>query len=108
MSGTSWYIAVIAICAACTILERAFPFLVFRGEKVPEPVAYLGRVLPMAIITTLIIYCLRGIDLHSAASALPQLVACAVTVVLHLWRRSTMLSIVGGTVCCMLLTQFAF
>ena len=108
MSSTAWCISVIAVCTACTVFERAFPFLVFRGKKVPEPVTYLGKVLPMAIITTLIIYCLRNIDLASASSAAPQLVACAVTVLLHLGCRNTMLSIAGGTLCCMLLTQFVF
>ena len=79
-----WVISVIAVCAGCTFLERAFPFLLFRGKTVPEPVSTLGKLLPMAIITT------------------------AVTVILHLWKGSTMLSIAGGTVCCMLLTQAVF
>lgn len=102
-----WIVAVIAVCTACTLLERALPFLVFRGGRVPEPVAYLGRVLPMAIIMTLIFYCLRNVELTSL-SCLPQLIACAVTVLLHLWKGKTMLSIAGGTLCCMLLTQFVF
>lgn len=105
---TLWTIAVIAVCAACTQLERALPFLVFRGKKVPEPIEYLGRVLPMAIITTLIFYCLRNVEFSSASAWAPQLIAAAVTALLHLWRRSTMLSIAGGTICCMLLTQFVF
>ena len=104
--NVSWVVAVIAACALCTLLERALPFLIFRGRQVPEPVRYLGRVLPMAIMTTLVFYCLR--DLVFDRSALPRLIACAVTAALHLWRRSTLLSIAGGTLCCMLLTQFVF
>lgn len=100
--------AVIALCALCTFFERALPFLIFRGRRVPERVEYLGRVLPMAIIATLIFYCLRNVDLSAADSWAPQLISCAVTVLLHLWRRSTMLSIAGGTLCCMLLTQLVF
>ena len=105
---TLWTIAVIAVCSLCTMLERALPFLVFRGRKVPEPVEYLGRVLPMAIIATLIFYCMRNVEFSSPASWAPQLISATVTVLLHLWRRSTMLSIAGGTICCMLLTQFVF
>ena len=105
---TAWILAVIAVCALCTLLERALPFLLFRGKRVPEPVAYLGKVLPMAIIATLVVYCLRGIDFHSAAACAPQLLAAAVSALLHLWKRSTLLSIAGGTLCCMLLTQFVF
>ena len=99
-------VAIIAICAVCTLFERAFPFLMFRGEKVPGWVKYLGKVLPAAIIMTLIVYCLRSFGLSRAL--LPQLIACAVTVGLHLWRRNTLLSIAGGTVACMLLTQLVF
>ena len=103
-----WVMAVIAVCAGCTFLERAFPFLIFRGRTVPEPISTLGKLLPMAIITTLVFYCLRGLSFTAPASWAPQIVACAVTVGLHLWKGSTMLSIAGGTLCCMLLTQFVF
>ena len=103
-----WVLAVIAVCALCTLFERALPFLLFRGKRMPEPVNYLGRVLPMAIIATLVVYCLRGVEFRTAAACAPQLLSCAVTALLHLWKRSTLLSIAGGTLCCMLLTQFGF
>ena len=103
-----WVISVIAVCADCTFLERAFPFLLFRGKTVPEPVSALGKLLPMAIITTLVFYCLRSITFSEPAAWVPQVIASALTVILHLWKKSTMLSIAGGTVCCMLLTQVVF
>ena len=106
--NTLWIITVITICALVTVFERAFPFLVFRGREVPDPVRYLGTVLPMAIITTLIFYCLRSIEFHAVSAWAPQIISGAVTVALHLWKRSTLLSIAGGTVCCMLLTQIVF
>ncbi len=99
-------LAVIAVCAVCTFLERALPFLVFRGREVPKVVKDLGEALPAAIIMTLIVYCLRSYV--SSAAILPQLIACAVTVGLHLWRRNSFLSIFGGTAVCMLLTQLVF
>ena len=99
-------LAVIAVCAVCTLLERALPFLIFRGREVPKVVKNLGAALPAAIITTLIVYCLRSYVF--SAAVFPQLIACAVTVGLHLWRRNSFLSIFGGTAVCMLLTQFVF
>lgn len=101
-------ILIIAVCAACTVIERALPFLIFRGREVPEPVRYLGRVLPMAIMATLVMYCLKGISFSSAAGCLPLLLGSAVTALLHLWKGSTMLSIFGGTACYMLLIQVVF
>lgn len=106
--NTSRVIAVIAICAFVTLLERAFPFLIFGGKDVPAPVRYLGTVLPMAIITTLIIYCMRNVNFRAASEWAPQILSAAVTAALHLWRRSTLLSIAGGTICCMILTQLVF
>ena len=98
-------IAIIAVCGICTLLERA---LIFSGRAVPEPVRYLGRVLPMAIMATLVIYCLKGISFSSAAGFAPLLIASAVTAVLHLWKRSTLISIFCGTVCYMALVQLVF
>lgn len=101
-------IIIIAVCALCTLFERAFPFLIFRGKEVPPAINYLGKVLPMAIIATLIIYCIKGISFASVVGWAPYLIACAVTAVLHLWRRSALLSIVGGTACYMILVQLVF
>lgn len=99
---------VIAICVACTQLERALPFLIFRGKEVPSVVKYLGKVLPMAIMATLIIYCIKGISFVSPVGWAPYLIACAVTVALHLWKSNTLLSIFGGTACYMILIQMVF
>ena len=101
-------LVIIAICAACTQLERALPFLIFGRRSVPKVVSYLGRILPMAVMAALVIYCLRGITFASPDGFAPQLIAAAVTAGLHLWKRSTLLSIVGGTACYMLLVQLVF
>ena len=101
-------ILVIAVCAAATPLERWLPFLLFRGRAVPPVVQYLGKLLPMAVMATLVIYCLRDVTFAAAADFVPELIAIAVVVGLHLWRRSTFLSIVGGTVCYMALVQLVF
>ena len=106
--STTQSILIIAVCALCTFAERALPFLLFRGKEVPEIVRDLGRVLPMAIMATLVMYCLKGITFSSAAGFAPPLIASALTALLHIWKRNTMLSIFGGTVCYMLLVQIVF
>lgn len=101
-------IAIIAVCVACTFLERALPFLLFGGREVPKIVRYLGRILPMAVMTTLVVYCLRGITFTAAGEFLPELISVAVVAALHLWRRNTFLSIVVGTALYMVLVQMVF
>ena len=98
----------IAICSVCTLFERALPFLLFRGKEVPKAINDLGKMLPLAIMTTLVFYCVRNVEFTAAAGWAPQLISCAVTSILHIWRGNTLLSIAGGTICCMVLTQFVF
>lgn len=86
-------IAIIAVCAACTFLERWLPWLLFGRRAVPKVVEYLGRILPMAVMVSLLVYCLRGMQFTSAGAWVPQVIAVGVTAGLHWWRRSTLLSI---------------
>ncbi|MCC8023107.1 MAG: AzlD domain-containing protein [Clostridiales bacterium] len=108
--STTETLFIVAVVAVITFLTRALPFLLFRGEKeLPRTVAFLGEVLPPAIIAVLIVYCLKDVSvLKGAANFLPELLAVLVVAGLHLWRRNTLLSIGGGTLCYMLLVQFVF
>ncbi len=99
----------IAVAALVTIALRFIPFLVFgENRKTPPLVSYLGQVLPFAIMGMLVIYCLKGISLTVAPFGIPELLGCAVVAVLHIWKRNTLLSIGGGTLCYMFLVQFLF
>ena len=64
--------------------------------------------LPGAIFSMLIIYCLRNVSLFSGSHGLPELIAIAVTAALHLWKHQMLLSIAGGTISYMLLVQLVF
>ncbi len=100
---------IIAVAGAVTLMLRFLPFLVFSGKRETPPyIVYLGKVLPYAIMGMLVIYCLRGISFTATANYLPELIACAVVVLAHVWKRNTLLSIISGTVCYMLLVQFVF
>ena len=100
---------IIVVAGAVTLLLRFLPFLIFNGKRETPPyIIYLGKVLPYAIMGMLVIYCLRGISFTAAANFLTELIACAVVVLAHVWKRNTLLSIISGTVCYMLLVQFVF
>ena len=102
-------IITIALCVAGTMLTRFLPFLVFSPKKpTPRFVQYLGKALPCAIFGMLVVYCLKNVDVLSGSHGMPELIAIAVTVGLHLWRRQMLLSIAGGTLCYMLLVQLVF
>lgn len=99
----------VAVIALVTALTRFVPFLVFGGgRKPPQVVERLGAVLPGAIMAMLVVYCLKGVTFSSAEGWLPAFIGVFVTAGLHVWKRNTLLSIVGGTVCYMLLVQLVF
>ena len=99
----------IAVIALVTAALRFLPFWIFReNRKSPPLVSYLGQVLPFSIMGMLVVYCLRNISFAASPFGIPELIGCAVVVSLHLWKRNTLLSITGGTVCYMLLIQLVF
>lgn len=109
MLTTTGAIAAIAVMAIVTFLTRALPFLLFdRGSAPPKLILYLGRVLPPAIIAMLIVYCLKGVSFTQVEGWLPQFIAVAAVVVLHLWKHNNLLSIFGGTILYMVLVQAVF
>ncbi len=105
MDATLYLIAVIGVMAGATLLTRALPFLLFaRGAEHPT-LLYLGRVLPPAVMTLLLLYCLKDVPLATAPHGLPEALALAAVVGLHLWRRNALLSIGAGTGLYMFLVQ---
>jgi len=102
-------IATIAIAAVVTAALRFLPFLIFgENRKTPAIIAYLGQVLPYAIMGMLVVYCLKDVSVTAAPFGIPEAIGCTVVVLLHIWKRSTLLSIGGGTLVYMLLVQFVF
>lgn len=102
-------IITIGVCVLGTMITRFLPFLVFSSKRpTPKYVQYLGKALPTAIFGMLVVYCLRNVSFLTGSRGIPEALAVAVTVLLHLWKRQMLLSIAGGTVCYMLLVQLVF
>jgi branched-subunit amino acid transport protein AzlD len=95
---------VILISAAITFLLRALPFICFRGnKKMPEKLVYLGEILPSAIMAVLIVYCLKDIGGDWTGVGIPRLISVGIVALSYKWKHNTLLSILGGTVCYMIL-----
>ena len=102
-------ILLIAVISLVTMLLRFLPLWIFgNGQQTPAIIQYLGKVLPYAIMGMLVVFCLKGVTFISAPYGLPELIACGVVIGLHIWKRNTAVSIVGGTVVYMLLVQMVF
>lgn len=105
MRDTLRLLLFICIGGGVTLLSRELPFLLFSRRSIPGVVLYLGKVLPMAIMCILVLYCVKDISFAGAAGWLPKLASLAAVTGLHLWKRNTTLSIFAGTVCYMVLIR---
>lgn len=99
----------VAVIALVTFATRVLPFLIFPGNKKTPPfVAYLGNVLPYAVMGMLVVYCLKSVNPLAAPYGLPELISIVLVIAAHKWKHNLLLSIAGGTVIYMFLIQVVF
>lgn len=108
MLSTSQMLITVLVAGAVTFATRLIPFAAFGKREVPKIVKYLGDIMPPAIIGILIIYCIKDSYTFDMNTLAPQLIAIALTVIVHLWKRNTLISISVGTVSYMLLIHYVF
>lgn len=109
MADTRHAMIVIAVMGLAVLATRILPVLIFgRGEKVPEFILYLGRVVPYTAMGLLIVYCLRDMPLLDSPHGLPEALALAVVTGTYLWKRNTIFSVVIGTALYMFVVQSVF
>ena len=108
LTASQTLITVLAVALGCMITRFA-PFVIFPDSKEPpEVVTWLGKVLPAAMMGLLVVYSLKGVSLVSPPHGIPEFLAILVIVLLHRWKRNTLLSIAVGTAVYMLLVQTVF
>ncbi len=101
-------IITIACVVLGTMVTRFLPFIIYpEGKKPPEFIRYLGEVLPYAVIGLLVVYCLKDVP-GSGTYGIPEAIAILFIIIIHKWRKNTLLSIGGGTVIYMILVQTIF
>ena len=98
--------ATIGIIALATLLIRAAPFVLFpKAQKTPPFIRYLGRVLPHAVMGMLVVYCFKAVNFTRPPYGLPEILAALAALILHLWKRSVILSIAASTILYMVLLK---
>lgn len=109
-AGFLYSVSIITAVAVTSYFLRAFPFLVLnkKNKAVEKYMMYLGKVLPPAVIGILIIFCLKDTSIVNSLYGIPEMLAVAVVVLLHVWKRNSLISILGGTVFYMYLVQKIF
>ena len=100
-------LAIIAVIATITAMFRFAPFLIF-SKNPPKQILYLGKVLPPAVMSMLIVYCLKNTSFTTYPFGVPELIAMMFVIIVHRWRHNTLLSVAGGTLFYMLMMQVVF
>ncbi len=97
------------LVSLATIFTRVLPFILFpENKEIPKYIKYLSDVLPYTIIGMLVVYCLKDVSFKLHPYALPEIISVAVIIVLHLWRKNTLLSIGIGSFLYIMLIQYVF
>lgn len=105
----TYSVSAIAVVALVTWLTRATPYLLFGGKsELPDTVSYLGTVLPASIMVILVVYFLRNIDLTVFPFGLAELLSAALVAAVQFIKKNTILSILLGTACYMILIRTVF
>lgn len=103
MPDVSYLVAGAAVAAAITFALRLTPFALASALRDSPLLADFGRWMPAGAVIILAVYCLAQVDYSGPAHGVPELVAVAATICLHLWRRNAVVSIVVGTATCVAL-----
>ena len=108
MSFTEQLITITVVVLG-TMTTRFLPFILSpSNKKTPPLIAFLGKVLPSAVMGLLVVYSLKDTSLFGPTHGLPETIAVAFTIILQLVLKNLLLTIAGGTIAYMLLVQFIF
>jgi branched-subunit amino acid transport protein AzlD len=108
MISSNYAVAAVVGMAAVTVLLRAVPFLAASPLKRYPIVERLGRFLPSAIMTLLVLQTLHGSAAENQAGPWQELVAIGVAIILQLWLRQALVSIFTATLLYVAFRNVAF
>jgi branched-subunit amino acid transport protein AzlD len=84
---------------------RVFPFLFFREKASETFLALVEKTAPPVAMTVLAFNAISGPIKEDLHTAIPVLAASAFTALVHLWKRNSLISIIGGTALYMVLNR---
>ena len=106
---TAGYIlTAVFVAAGITFMLRLLPFGLKKALAGSELLDALSHGIPLGAVALLAIYAVAKIDYSSFTTAAPYLAGLVVTVGVHLWRKNMVLSMVAGTVTCVVLANWVF
>lgn len=84
---------------------RAFPFILFSKRKPPAIIQFIEKYIPPMVMAVLLVYCFKDLQFVPGQFDFSSLIALAATILLHIWKGNSMISIFGGTIIYMILIR---
>lgn len=109
MINVSNSVILILTAAIITFGLRLAPFAIFSsGRKMPSFLTRVSAFLPTAIMSVLVVYCLKNdifLIFGIPTTFIPAISATIAVILIHLWKRNTLLSVAVGTIIFMILIR---
>ncbi len=98
---------IILVVALVTALIRLLPVYLLgrKDQHLPEPVLFLTRAMPSAIIGLLVVFSLKGVTLSAYPYGIPALAGVLTAALLQYFKKNTLLSVFCATALYMLLLR---
>jgi len=104
MLGMTEVLIAAAVMAFIIVACRALPFLFLAGRKPPSWLGFVEAYMPAIAMMVLAVSSYTSIDWAAPARSLVAAAAGCAVILLHLWKRNALVSIVGGTILYLLLS----
>lgn len=96
----------IGLAVIGTVLTRCISFILFPNpQKIPDFVRYLGKVLPFAVMGLLVVFSYKDVSFADPKGFIVKMIASAIVIGSHIFKRNMLLSIAGGTISYIILLQ---
>jgi branched-subunit amino acid transport protein AzlD len=93
------------VMGAVIFFCRVFPFLFFRKKTSETFLSLVEKTAPPVAMTVLAFNAISGPIKDNIHISIPVLIASAFTALVHLWKRNSLISIIGGTAVYMVLSR---
>jgi branched-subunit amino acid transport protein AzlD len=80
-----------------TLLTRTIPFAFVNQVKENRKIQSIGKTLPPAIMLLLCLQCMTDVKYTEYPYGITEIVSSILVIALHMTKRNTLLSIMGGT-----------
>ncbi|MDH5187908.1 MAG: AzlD domain-containing protein [Rhodospirillaceae bacterium] len=106
MNDNIYLLSIIAVMTVATFATRAFPFVALKGKGGHPLMDYIGRYMPPAVMTILVLYSMKNVDIFNAPFGANEFIALGITTAVHLWKENSLLSIFSATAFYMAALQY--